>query len=91
MEAPTGVRLAPGARPQRTRAAAPRTIALVLDLGGLLRAIPPHAHSCKRINIGHIHARDGDRKTIFVCLLFLGRVDTHSHQHPACDHWESTN
>ena len=46
----------------------------------------PRAHTLPLIS----NPQARDRKTIS-CLFVVRWTDTHSHQHLACDYWESTN
>jgi len=46
----------------------------------------PRAHTLPLIS----NPQARDRKTIS-CLFVVRWTDTHSHQHPVCGYWESTN
>ena len=50
------------------------------------RHTQPRAHTLPLIS----NPQARDRKTIS-CLFVVRWTDTHSHQHLACDYWESTN
>ena len=71
--------LAPGLVPVRIRL-----------LHGAVRCNPSTTHTRAHtlLLISNSHARDC--KTIS-CLYVVRWTDTHSHQHPVCDYWESTN